>query len=138
MKIEFYKEKKITIAAIIIIIILLISIIISVTQKFKFYFSYNGIIINEGGKFYVSCLLDDNELTKIKNTFLIYDKRKTNYEIIKIENEYVLTELGPKKLVYMNIDLNEEDKINNNVVKLYFGHKKTILEKIKEMFKWKN
>ena len=134
MRIEFYKEKNTIIASIIIIIILLISIIISLTQKFIFYFSYNGIVINEGGKIYVSCLLDDNELIKIKKTFLIYDKRKTNYEIIKIENEYVLTELGPKKLVYMNIDLNEEDKINNNIVKLNFEYKKTILEKIKEMF----
>ena len=139
MIIEFNKKNnKIIIASILIIIVLIISIIISITYKFKFYFSYNGIIVNEGGNYYVSCLLDDNEITKIKKTFLIYEKEQKNYEIKKIENEYILTETGPKRLIYMNIDLDEQDKINNNVVKLKFEYKTTLLEKFKEMFKWKN
>ena len=132
------RNNKIIIASIIMILILITSIIISIFYKFEFYYSYNGIIKKEGGNYYVSCLVDNNEIIRINNSFIIYEKEKQDFEIKKIEDEYVLTETGPKKLIYINLNLKEEDKINNNVVLLKFGQKKTLLKKIKEMFEWKN
>ena len=134
MVLLFNNRIKIYILSIILIIILFLMILISIFCKFKFYSSYSGIVKSEGGKFYVSCLFDNNEYLKIKESFLVYDKKQIDYEIRSIDEDYVLTDNGPKKLVHISIDLDERDKINNNVIQLKFGEEKTLFQKFKEMF----
>lgn len=130
----FYKSNlKIYISSALLVILVILMLIISLFYKFTFHFSYNGIVIYEEGEYYVSIILSDNEISKIKKVFLVVDKNHINYEVSKISSEYVLTESGPKREVQLKFNLNEEDKINNNVIILNFIYEKTIFNKLKEM-----
>ena len=130
----FNKENKITtLFSIILILIVAVTLNIIFFYKFEFHSSYNGIVLREENEYYVSIILSDNELKKIKKNLLIVDKEKINYEIEKISEEYVLTETGPKRLVYIKINLKDEEKIINNVVELNFTYKDTLYKKLKEM-----
>ncbi len=108
--------------------------VISIRYKFNFHFSYNGLVLKEEEEYYVYLLLSDNDITKIKQLFLIVDKKHINYQVSKISDEYILTDSGPKKGVYIKYNLSDEDKIVNNVIKLNFIYESTIFNKLKEMF----
>ena len=130
---KFY-DFKITFCSIIIIILISCLIMLSLFYKFDFSDSYNGIVRMEEGNFYVYILVDDNDISKIRNQYLVVDKEKKEYQIIKIEQEYVFTDYGPMRGLYLEFNINDDDKILNNVLTLKFVSKKTIFDKLKENF----
>ena len=127
-------DKKITFFSIILLMLVIFMIVISVFYKFNFHFSYNGIVFGEEGEYYVYVLLSDNDIVKIKKVFLVVDKCHVSYKIFKISDEYILTDIGPKRGVYLKFDLNDDDKIVNNVISLNFVYESTLFNKLKEMF----
>lgn len=126
-------DLKISIISIIIIFVFCTLLFISIFCKFDFITSYNGIVVLEDD-FYLYLLLDNNEIVDIKKQNLVVDKKIVDFNIVKIDSDYVLTDSGPKKGVYLNFELNESDKIINNVISVKFVSKKTILDKMKEKF----
>lgn len=132
-KLVFYNVRSITFCSLFLILILFFLVFISIFYKFHFYFSYVGFVSWEDD-YCVSLLLDNNEIDEIKKTFLVYDKRKVSYNVVKIDSDYVLTDSGSKRLVYIRFQLNDSDKILNNVVSLKFVYEATLFDKAKEIF----
>lgn len=128
-----YNDFKICFLSIIVIGLIFLIILLSIFYEFEFISSYTGIVGLEDD-YYVYVLLDDNEIIDIKNKQLVVNKDLVSYEIIKIDSEYILTDFGPKKGLYFKFNLNDDEKIVNNVLQLNFVYKKTILEKLKEDF----
>lgn len=130
---KFY-DFKITFCSIIIIMLIFCLIMLSLFYEFDFSDSYNGIVRMEEGNYYVYILVDDNDISEIGNQYLVVDNKKTEYRIIKIEQEYVLTDYGPMRGLYLSFNINDDDKILNNVMTLKFVSKKTVYDKLKESF----
>jgi len=130
---KFY-DFKMVVCSIIIIILIFCLIMLSLFYKFEFSDSYNGIVKMEEGNYYVYILVDDNDISKIRNQYLVIDKERKEYQIVRIEQEYILTEYGPMRGLYLSLSINDDDKILNNVLLLNFVSKKTIFDKLKENF----
>jgi len=129
-----YRDFSITFCSLIFMVFLLISIAIVVFYKLNFCISYSGFVVKEDD-YYVSLYIDDNGLQNIKKNVLVVNKVNLDFDIVRISDDYVLTENGPMRCVYLKFNLDDGDKIINNVLKLNFIHKSTIFNKMKEMFK---
>lgn len=128
-----YRNISISICSLFIMILISLFIFISVFYKFAFSTSYNCIVVKEDD-FYAYMVIDDNGIQWLQKTFLVFDKKKVDYSIIRISDEYILTENGPMRYVYLKFDFDDKYKIVNNVLKLNFVYKSTIFNKLKEMF----
>lgn len=126
-------EFKVSMISVFILIILSFLTFLSIFVKFDFITSYNGIVVLEDD-YYVYFLLDNNEIVNIKQQNMVINKQYVDFSIVKIDSDYVLSDDGPKKGVYFKFDLDESDKIINNVVNVNFVSRKTIFSKVKEMF----
>ena len=126
-----YRDLSITICSCFIVIIFTVFFVVSVSFKFDFVSSYSGFVVKED-KYYVVLYINDNELQNIKKNVLVVDNVKFNYNIHKISDEYVVSNSGPVRMVYLDFDLDESYKIVNNVLKLNFVSKKTFFKYVKE------
>lgn len=127
-----YRDFQICFCSIFLIILIVIFIFISVFYKFNFSASYNGIVSEE--EYYVVVYLSDNGLQSIKKNVLIVDKVMVDYDIVKVSDDYILSDKGPVRSIYLKFNLNDNDKIVNNVLKLNFIYKSTIFNYVKERF----
>ena len=127
-----YHDLFITICSICIVILLSCLILICIFVKFDFCFSHSGIVVKQDD-FYVSLYISDNDLQWIQNAFLVVDKVKVDYSIVKISDEYILSSSGPVRYIYLKFDFDDRYKIVNNVLKLDFISQKTIFSRLKEM-----
>ncbi len=129
-----YRDTSMVICSIFIIILFIIFLLISFFIKFKFITSYSGIVVKED-EFYVNLVLDDNGIQWLQKTYLLVDKERKDYSIVKISDEFYLTDKGPMRYVYLKFDIDDDKKIVNNVLKINFVYKSTIFNKLKEMVK---
>lgn len=130
---EKYREWSLNICSIIIIILLSLFIILCLVLKIDFSVSYSSIVVKEDD-FLAYVLVKDSDIQYISKSFLVIDGVGVDYSIDRISEDYVLTENGPMKYVYLKFDMDEKYKIINNVIKLNFVHRETIFNKVKEMF----
>ena len=121
----------ITFFSIAIAVLFIIILFICFFVKFEFSTSYNGIVSEDD--YNVILYVKDNELQNIKNHVLVVNKARLDYEIVKISDQYMLSDSGPVRGVYLNFLINDDDKIVNNVLQLNFICRKTIFDYIKEM-----
>ena len=131
----FFDKKynfSITFFSLFVVALILFFIFICVFHKFDFSISYNGIVVKEDD-YYVSIIIDDNDITKLQDSLLVLDKEKKDFSINKISDEYYLTDKGPMRYVYLKFDFDENKKIINNVLKLNFIRRRTIFSRLKEM-----
>ncbi len=130
----FYRYRPIWINSIsfCIFVIIFIVLFISFFVKFSFCYRYDGLVIRKGDDFYVSILVDNNWFD-LQNLPLVVDKERTSYSIISIDSDYVVTNFGLKKQVILEFDIDDDKKIVNNVLNLYFIRNMTFFKKIKEM-----
>lgn len=127
-----YHDLMITFCSFIIVVLIVSFIFISLFVKFDFSTSYSGIVVKEDD-FYVSLVISDNDLQRLQKTVLVVDNKKTDYSIIRISDDYVLSSSGPMRYVYLKFDFDDRYKISNNVLKLNFISHKTIFSRLKEM-----
>lgn len=128
---NMYHQFSITICSYCISFIFIIFLFIFFFIKFNCISSYNGFVA-KGDDYYVVLYISDNGLQKLKKNVLVVDGKEYNYDIYMISDEYVLSESGPVRKVHLKFDLDNSDKIVNNVIKLNFVYKKTIFEYVKE------
>ena len=128
-----YRDFWITFCSIVLILLFIIFIIISIFYKFNFIVSYNGFVVCEED-YYVVVYIDDNGIQNIKKNVLVVDKAELDYSIVKISDEYILSDNGPVRGVFLKFHLNDSDKIINNVLKLNFVYKSSIFNFVKEKF----
>lgn len=126
-----YKDFWINIISIIIILIICFILFIAYFVKFDFCYRYSGLVLKDGD-YYVSILVD-NSWFDLQNGSLVSNKEKKNYSIVSISSDYTITNSGLKKEVILNFDIDEDDRIVNNVLNLYFVRRMTFLNKIREM-----
>ena len=129
-----YRNFSLLVYSVLIIVLCIIFLIISFFCKFEFNTSYNGIVVKED-EFYVNLVLDNNGIQRLQKTYLLVDKEKKDFSIVKISDEFFLTEKGPMRYVYLKFDFDDDKKIVNNILKLNFFYKSTIFDRLKEMFK---
>jgi len=119
---------------IIILIILLLLFVILSFIPFNIYKTYNGYIILEDNKSYISLLIDESDFPINKDNKLYIKKNKYKYRIINIEDNNVILEVKLKNNI----------QINNNIVTVNIQKNRTTLfkiikNKIKKGFDlWKN
>ena len=70
--------------------------------------------------------------------FVRFDFISSYNGFVKISDEYIISDNGPVRKVYLKFNLNDSDKIINNVLKLNFINRTTIFSYVKERFLWKN
>ena len=126
-----YKDFWINFISIFIILIICFILYIGCFIKFRFFDRYSGLVLKDGD-YYVSILVDSSWFN-IQNYSLLVDKEKKDYSIVSISSDYTITDSGLKMEVILKFDINNDDRIVNNVLNLYFVRKMTFLEKIKEM-----
>ena len=127
-----YRDFWICFYSVLCMFLIVVLIFISVFLKFNFSVSYSGIVSEE--EYYVLVYISDNGLQNIKENVLVVDKVSLDYDIVRISDEYVLSDNGPVRAVYFKFNLSDNDKIVNNVVKLNFVYKNTIFNYLKERF----
>ena len=129
-----YKDFSIYVCSFFILLFLIILIFTFFFVKFNFCYRYNGFVLKEGDDFYVHIMASDNWISKLQNIPLVIEKKYIDYEVIKIGDEYVLTDSGLKREVLFKFNIDDDKKIVNNVLELCFLRKMTFFNKIKEMF----
>ena len=129
----FYCYKDFWINFISILIILFIGFILFICCfiKFDFYDRYIGLVLRKED-YYVSIMVD-NSWFNIQNYSLLVNKEKKDYSIISVSSDYTITDSGLRKEVILQFDINDDDRIVNNVLNLYFVRKMTFFKKIKEI-----
>ncbi len=129
----FYCYKDFWINFISVLIVLIISFILYIGcfVKFEFSYRYSGLVLREED-YYVSILVD-NSWYNLQNCTLLVDKKKRDYSIVNIASDYTITDSGLRKEVILKFDIDDDKRIINNVLNLYFVKKMTFFEKIKEM-----
>ena len=132
-----YRDLLVTISSCVIILLGVVFLYISFFVKFDFVSSYSGFVLKEDD-YYVVLYISDNELSSIKKDVLVVDNVICNYDIYKISDEYVISDYGPVRMVYLKFNLDDSDKIINNVLKLNFINRTTIFNYVKEKLLWKN
>lgn len=130
-----YRDPSITICSIVILVFLIVILLVLFFVKFNFCYRFNGLVLKDGDDFYVSTLVSDSDIKKIPDYSFLVDKKKVNYQIINISDEYVLTDGGLKRELSLKFDIIDDKKIVNNVLELIFIDNKTFFEKLKERFK---
>lgn len=105
---------------IIILIILSLLFIITLFIPFNIYKSYNGYVIIEDDKSYISLIVDKSDFPVSKNNKLYIRKDSYKYKIVNIEDNNIL----------LNIKLKDNIKINNNIVVVNVLKDRTMLFKI--------
>ena len=104
---------------IVLIILSLLFIIISFIP-FNIYNSYDGYLIEENNKYYVSLLVNKSDFPINKNNKLYIKTDSYKYDIISIEDNNV----------FLSINLKDDIKINNNIVVVNILKDKTTLFKM--------
>lgn len=128
-----YRDLLILICSCVVIFMGFVFLYISFFVRFDFISSYNGFVIKEDD-YYVVLYLDDNGISRIKKNVLVVDNVMCEFDIFKISDEYIISDNGPVRKVYLKFNLNDSDKIINNVLKLNFINRTTIFSYVKERF----
>ena len=126
-----YKDFWINFISVFMIIIICFILIVGCFVKFEFSYRYSGLVLREED-YYVSILVD-NSWYNLQNCTLLVDKKKRDYSIVNIASDYTITDSGLRKEVILKFDIDDDKRIINNVLNLYFVKKMTFFEKIKEM-----
>lgn len=116
---------------ILILILVFIFLVCSFFIKLSFTKDYLGFVSKDGDVFNAYIFLDDEELALLSNN-LVVNGKFVDYSIAKISDDYFLTSNGNKRQVYLNFELDTNEKIVNKTLLLHFLTKKTIYEFIKE------
>lgn len=127
-----YRNISISICSIVLIVVLVLFLLFSLFCKINFCTSYSGYVVKEDD-FYVRLFLDDNSIQFLQKDELVVNGKRVDYNIVSISDEYALSN-GLVRSVLLSFDLDNKDKIINNVINLHFLRKNTIFNKVKEMF----
>ena len=125
-----YRNISIFICSISLIILILIFLLFSLSIKINFSTSYDGIVV-KGEDFYVRIFLNDSSIRFIQKNSLVVDGNVVDYSIVSISDDYIVPGL---KSVLIDFDMEDNLKINNNIIRLHFIENKTIFERVKESF----
>lgn len=113
---------------------LLMTIILSVSlfYEYKIIKKYQATVINQNNNYYLNVYLTDGELLKFNQKQMYIDDKLTYKKIVSISRDYVLTEFGKFRLITLETNIKNEDKINNNLleIKLY-ERDTTIMKEVK-------
>lgn len=113
------------------IILLLLTMILNISlfYEYKIFKTYQATVINQNNNYYLNLYLTDEQLIKFNNKSIYIDKKLVNKKIISISSDYILTELGKFRLVTLETEIKETDKIVNNIIEIIVQERKTTVMK---------
>lgn len=126
-----YKDFYINIISLLIVLIFIVLSFVVCFVKFDFCYRYSGLVLKEDD-YYVSILVD-NDWFNLQNVSLVVDGCKLDYSIVNISPDYTITDSGIRREVKIKFDIDDNKKIVNNVLNLYFVRRMTFLSKVREM-----
>lgn|SRR5574344_2262983 len=144
MKYELFLRKKynyIPIFTILLLILITFLIFIILYYKYDLVTNTSIQIIKKEESYFAKVYLKYNDINILKNAILVIDDKKYNYTIKEISSEYYLDDNLNKYIeIILDINLNDVDKINNNILNISFiNGKTTIYEYLKKIMKgWLN
>lgn len=129
------KETKIIKLWLLIVSFMLIVIVsISLFYEYKIFSTYQGIIKNINDNYYLTMYLTDDDLIKFNQKKMYINKKQVSKKIIDISEDYEITELGKFRLIILDTEIKNKDKINNNIIEVQiYERKTTIMKEIKKI-----
>ena len=107
--------------------ILIIIVSISLFYEYKIFSTYQGIVKNINDNYYLTIYLTDNELIKFNQKNMYINKKQVSKKIIDISDGYEITELGNFRLITLDTEIKNKDKINNNIIEVQIYERKTTI-----------
>lgn len=113
------------------IILLLLTIIISVSlfYEYKIIKIHQATVVSQNDNYFLNIYLKDEELVKFNQKKIYIDNKAVDKKIIFISSEYILTELGKFRLVTIETNIKEIDRINNNIIEIKIHERNTTIMK---------
>ncbi|MDD3392434.1 MAG: hypothetical protein PHE54_02735 [Bacilli bacterium] len=98
-----------------------LTVLLFVMSIFKYhnYDIYYGTVALENNNYILKLFINEDDMSDFNTSILLYNNEKINYELSYISDKLYITdnfEMGYE--VHMIIDLNEEDKILNNIIEI--------------------
>ena len=114
--------------------ILIVIVSISLFYEYKIFSTYQGIIKNINDNYYLTMYLTDDDLIKFNQKKMYINKKQVSKKIIDIREDYEITELGKFRLIILDTEIKNKDKINNNIIEVQiYERKTTIMKEIKKI-----
>ena len=114
--------------------ILIVIVSISLFYEYKIFSTYQGIIKNINDNYYLTMYLTDDDLIKFNQKKMYINKKQVSKKIIDISEDYEITELGKFRLIILDTEIKNKDKINNNIIEVQiYERKTTIMKEIKKI-----
>lgn len=109
--------------------ILIVIVSISLFYEYKIFSTYQGIIKNINDNYYLTMYLTDDDLIKFNQKKMYINKKQVSKKIIDISEDYEITELGKFRLIILDTEIKNKDKINNNIIEVQIYERKTTIMK---------
>lgn len=109
--------------------ILIVIVSISLFYEYKIFSTYQGIIKNINDNYYLTMYLTDDDLIKFNQKKMYINKKQVSKKIIDISEDYEITELGKFRLIILDTEIKNKDKINNNIIEVQIYERKTTVMK---------
>lgn len=109
--------------------ILIVIVSISLFYEYKIFSTYQGIIKKINDNYYLTMYLTDDDLIKFNQKKMYINKKQVSKKIIDISEDYEITELGKFRLIILDTEIKNKDKINNNIIEVQIYERKTTIMK---------
>lgn len=137
-------NKKTSLSIILWIIFLIISfiifIIISLKYEYYIYQSYFGYVKKIDDSFYTIIYVARDKIDELSKSNLLVDNKEYDFKVVSISEEYFTIDDKLCYQVILDFDVEEEDKIENNIIDIVLkNNKTTIYQELKKgIKKWKS
>lgn len=110
-------------------------LLFSISYKYPTYLSYYGTVITENNNYYLSVLINKEDISRL-NKYIIIKQKRYNYKIKDISKELYYDNQALSYQVTINIKLDQDLIINNNIIAVNFElEARTLYERLKEKLK---
>ena len=140
MIVEARTSKVISIFIISLIIASIVFVIIAFKYNYYLYEHYLGYVIKQNNNYYITVYVEDHKIPDFRNSIVIVNEKEVDFKILEISKEYYILDNNKYHLIVMEIEIEEELRIENNIINLTLKTEKTrLIRQIKKGLKlWKN
>ena len=127
MIVEARTSKVISIFIISLIIASIVFLIIAFKYRYYLYDHYLGYVIKKNDNYYITLYVENNKIPIFRNSIVIVGEKEVDFQILEISKEYYIFDNKKYHLIIIETEIEEELRIENNIINLKFRLEKTRL-----------